>query len=273
MFSSLGPNFASILDSPSSRPVADFQLRRAIEKLTSLTRHIGCLFSFANSPRLRYALKYHMSTATVPEQTRTIAVPKSQEQWERFLEVAAAKKLRWQKGEAMKLTKRFRENIRVCSPHCECVLTQYLTTRHGDSWDNVPAFSYIGVSKLSCSACQVWLEAFNEVSLRKFYTGGSHRKWSWPWGMPTAEESLGKVMDGESLGETLAGKISREYIGYLEEKDLYRPGPDRTFPSLSGIVHHLSDDDIESMLSEFAVKLQEAGGTIGWHLASTDSVS
>ena len=255
MFSSLRPNFASVLDSSSSRPVGDFQLRRALEKLTSLTRHIGCLFSFAYSPRLRYAFKYHMSTATVPEQTRTIALPESQEQWERFLEVAAAKKLHWQEGEAMELAKRFSENIRVCSPHCECALTQYLTTRHGDSWDNVPAFSYIGVSKLSCSACQVWLEAFNEVGPQKFYTGGTHGKWSWPWGMPTAEESLVGVLAGESLGETLAGKISREYIGYLREKNLDGSGSDSTFASLSGRKRCISNDAMESIRLELAAEL------------------
>jgi len=257
-----------VLDSPSSDPADDFRLRRAIEKLTSLTRHIECLISFANSPRLRYALKYQMSTATVPEQTRAIALPESQEQWEHILEVAAGNKLPWQEGDAMRLAKGFKENIRVCSPHCECALTQYLTTRHGDSWDNVPAFSYIGVSKLSCSACRFWLEAFNEVGQRKFYTRGSHGKWYMPWAMPRAKESLGEVVLEESLGETMAVKISREYIKYLKGRGLYISGSDRSDVSLSGGKNHLSDDRRESVISRMAARQRAAGGTMGQLLAS-----
>ncbi|RPB01792.1 hypothetical protein L873DRAFT_1803050 [Choiromyces venosus 120613-1] len=264
-------------DSPSSSPGDAFQLRRAIEKLTSLTRHIECLISFANSPRLRPALQYQMSISTVPGQTRTVELPGSQAQWEPFLEVAAAKILPFQERYAKKLAEHFKENIRVCSAHCECALIQYLTTRHGDSWDNVPAFSYIGVSKLSCSACRIWIKAFNEVGQRRFYTRGSHRKWYWPWGMPTAEESLGEVMAGESsgefapqksLGETMAGKISLEYIKYLEEQKLYRSDSDSSDASLSGGKRHLSNDQMESVRSRVDAVKQESEGTIAQHLDS-----
>ncbi|RPA96385.1 hypothetical protein L873DRAFT_1239130 [Choiromyces venosus 120613-1] len=264
-------------DSPSSCPKDAFRLRHALEKLTSLTHHIECLISFAGSPLLRPALQYHMSISTVPGQTRTVELPGSQEQWKPFLEVAAAKILPWQEGYARKLAENFEENIRVCSAHCECVLIQYFTTRHSDSWDNVPAFSYIGVSKLSCSACRIWLEAFNEAGQRKFYTGGSHGKWYWPWGMPTAEESLGEVMARESsgevapeksLGETMAGKISLEYIKYLEERKLYRSGTDSTDATLSGGKRHLSNAQMESVRSRHAALKQKFGGTIARHLDS-----
>ncbi|RPA89588.1 hypothetical protein L873DRAFT_1822582 [Choiromyces venosus 120613-1] len=264
-------------DSPSSSPKDAFRLGRAVEKLTSLTRHIECLFSFANSPRLRPALQYQMSISTVPGQTRTVELPGSQEQWEPFLEVAAAKILPWQQDYAGKLAENFQKNIRVCPVHCECALIQYLTTRHGDSWDNVPAFIYIGVSKLSCSACRVWIEAFNEVGQLKFYTRGSHGKWYWPWGMPTAEESLGEVMAGESsgevapqksLGETMAGKISLEYTKCLEERELYRSDSDSTYASLSGGKRHLSDDRMESIRSTLDEAKQKSGGTMAQHLHS-----
>ncbi|KAG0633220.1 hypothetical protein HOY80DRAFT_992926 [Tuber brumale] len=208
---------------------------------------------------------------TTPGQTRTVKLPGSQEQWKLFLEVATAKILPWQEGYAGELAENFKENIRVCPTHCECALIQYLTTRHGDSWDHVPAFSYIGVSKLSCSACRIWLETFNEVGQREFYTRSSHGKWYWPWGIPTAEESLGEATAGESEGEvapekslveTMAGKISREYIKHLKERELYGSGSDSTVASLSGGKSHLSNDEMESVRSSLEAKTQQFGSTL-----------
>ena len=224
MFSSLQSNFASILGSCTEGP---FRLRQAIEKLTSLACHIECLISFPSSPRLQAIFQFHLSISTVPRQTRTVKLPESQGEWKLFLQVAAAKKLPWQLGDAGNLAETFRKNICVCSVHSECALIQHLTIKHNDSWDNVPAFGYIGVSKLSCIACHIWLESFNEVGQWRFYTSGSSRKWYWPWAMPTKEGFFEAVMDGEpseevelekSLGETIAGKISREYIKYLKEQ-------------------------------------------------------
>ncbi|RPA93218.1 hypothetical protein L873DRAFT_1793776 [Choiromyces venosus 120613-1] len=260
-----------LLHLANARPKDAFRLRRAIEKLTSPTRPVECLISFANSPRLRPILQYHMSIFTIPGQTRTVKLPGSQEQGEACLEVAAAKILPWQEGNAEQLAENFRENIRVCPAHRECALIQYLTTGHRDSWDHVPAFSYVGVSKLSCSACRIWLETFNEVGQWKFYTRGSHGKWYWPWRIPTVEESLGEVMAGESsgevapeksLGETMAGKISREYIKYLEERNLYRSGTDSTVASLSGGKRHLSNDEMESVRSDLEEETQQFGSTM-----------
>ncbi|PWW79724.1 hypothetical protein C7212DRAFT_360933 [Tuber magnatum] len=250
----------------NDRSEGAFQLRRALEKLTSLTRHIECLIAFANSPRLRPALRSRMSISTVPGQTRTVELPGSQEQWKPVLEVVTDKILPWQEGYAGELAEHHKENIRVCPAHCECSLIQYLTTRHHDSWDKVPAFSYVGVSKLSCSACRIWLEAFNEAGQRKFYTRGSHGKWYWPWGMPTAEASLREVMVGESSGEialeksledAMAAKISREYIKYLKQQKLYRSGSDSTDASLSGGKRQLSDAQMESVRSNLGTLVQE----------------
>ncbi|KAG0632849.1 hypothetical protein HOY80DRAFT_897457 [Tuber brumale] len=207
-----------------------------------------------------------MSISTVPGQTRTVELPGSQEQWKPILEVVADRILPWQEGYAGKLAEHHEENIRVCPAHCECSLIQYLTTRHNDSWDKVPAFSYVGVTKLSCSACRIWLEAFNEAGQRKFYTRGSHGKWYWPWGMPTAEASLGEATAGESPGEitleksleeAIAAKISREYIKYLKEQKLYRSGSDSTDASLSGGKRQLSDAQMESVRSDLDGAMQQ----------------
>ena len=163
--------------------------------------------------------------------------------WVSFLKVAAGKLLPSQEDDVQQLMEKFSAwgGRYWCSAHCECALIQYLATKHGDSWDHVPAFNYIGVSKLSCGACRVWLEAFNEVSLQRFYTRGSHGKWYWPWAMPEAVPVVG----GRSLRETMARNISRQYTRFLEASGRYRSGTDSTDASLSGGKHDLSDSEME----------------------------
>lgn len=45
--------------------------------------------------------------------------------------------------------------------------------------------SYIGVSKLSCAACDAVFSAWNTQSSRKYFCRGSHGKWYFPWAVPT----------------------------------------------------------------------------------------
>jgi len=58
-----------------------------------------------------------------------------------------------------------------------------------DEWKLVSPFSYIGVSKLSCSACQMWIEGYNKKGSPMFFTRGSHGKWYFPWAIPRFEET------------------------------------------------------------------------------------
>jgi len=141
----------------------------------------------------------------VPEQTRTIKLPKSREQWQSILEVACTKRIKWQRENAEELLKKFESEEYVCPVHPECVLIQYLETKRDSHWDDIPPFTYIGVSRPSCSACRNWITAFNELGGSQFYIGGASGKWYWPWGMPVGGESLGKIM---------ARKVSREYHAY-----------------------------------------------------------
>ena len=56
--------------------------------------------------------------------------------------------------------------------HCECAIIVHL-----HQYTTVPAFSYVGVSKLACKPCYYWIKAFNENMSTKFSIGGSHDKW------------------------------------------------------------------------------------------------
>ncbi|RPA93212.1 hypothetical protein L873DRAFT_1793772 [Choiromyces venosus 120613-1] len=229
-----------------------FQLRRALEKLTSLPRHIETLFRFAHSPRLRPALQYRLFTSAVPGMTHTVKLPASPEEWKSFLEVACHKRYDFQKTHAVELAEHFGSSKWVCPVHCECGLIQYLRTRQGNQWDHIPPFSYIGVSKLSCSACRIWIEALNERSGQKFYTRGSHGKWYWPWGIPRAEGPVVGVM---------ARKVLDECLTYLASGKHQRSGSESSGASSDGAEHRLSDDQRKDAKAGCAAIVQDLGGS------------
>lgn len=65
--------------------------------------------------------------------------------------------------------------------HCECALiAMFNTETHQPLWP----INYIGVSKLSCAPCYLWIQAFNASHAVKNYTRGTHGKWYPKWSMP-----------------------------------------------------------------------------------------
>lgn len=105
-------------------------------------------------------LGYGMSISTIPGESRNVTLPGEVEKWQSLLETTINESLGWQVLEAKELKNFFRKRY-SCPVHCECGLVKYLITRQNSSWDNIPAFNYLGVSKMSCSACRIRLESFN----------------------------------------------------------------------------------------------------------------
>lgn len=71
----------------------------------------------------------------------------------------------------------------TASVHCECALiADFNTQPHPD----LEPFRYIGVSKLSCAACHLWVRAFNATHHYQYHTRGTHGKWYPKWAMPTS---------------------------------------------------------------------------------------
>ena len=178
------------------------------------------------------------------------------------METAATKSLIWQSQYARMLSREFQQKHCLCPVHPECRLIQYLATSHGNQWDHFPVFSYIGISKPSCGACLIWMEASNKVGQPKFYTRASG-KWDWPWAMPMAEEPLREVIAEESsrkitpnkfLNETMAAKISHQYISSLKEQDLFEPRS--PIPDMS---LHLTSAEEEFVRSGLAATKLEFG--------------
>jgi len=137
-----------------------------------------------------------------------------------------------------------------CPVHCECRLIQYLKTRRGDQWDRVPPFNYIGVSKLSCGACHIWMEASNEYG-QKFYTRGSHGKWYWPWGIPGR---------GGNVADVMAQKVLDKYRVCLTDQKLLRSYSDSSDASSQGAEHAISDDQERDNKAALAARVQAHGG-------------
>ena len=192
-------------------------------------------------------------------------LPASQQQWLSILEIAATKSLTWQSYYARMLSREFQQKHWLCPVHPECRLIQHLATSHGNQWDHVPAFSYLGISKPSCGACLIWIEASNEVGQPKFYTRASDSKWDWPWAMPVAEEPLREVIAEESsheitpnksLNQTMAAKISLQFISALKEQNLFEPRSPSSDTSLKA-KSHLTSAQREYCDSRFAaIKLE-----------------
>jgi len=183
-----------------------------------------------------------------------VKLPTSWQEWKSVVENACDENNhRWQKKDAVQLFQKFGLQDRACPVHCECGVIQYLQTKHCDSWDNVSVFGYIGVSKLSCSACRVWIEAFNELGGPKFYTRGSHGKWYWPWGMPMAEGPL---------KEKMREKVLDEYIMQLEQKGKIkkRASSDSSGAIPSGAEHNISTTRLQSAQARADAAVQESGG-------------
>jgi len=147
----------------------------------SQSHNINTLVQFAISLQLQPALEADFAISKVKHQTREVVLPTSREGWEPAFD-------------AINLDSYLRDNLtqklllkpcpRSYRVHCECAVIEYLETCGQSQLDNIPGFNYIGVSKLSCRACRVWIESFNQQGEKQYYTRGSHGRWYWPWAMP-----------------------------------------------------------------------------------------
>ena len=166
-------------------------LQRAVEKLCTIHNQVGILIRFAFCARTRFML--YESTLVItpvkldaPKNKNKQPIPSTETGWSKVLqgifdrqdlqfdgspeEAQANQKSIFSKALAQK-------SCRV--EHCECLLVAYLL-RH-----NSPiAVLYIGLSKLSCKACFLWLQAVGEVTGCNFNSKGCHNEWYPGWSTP-----------------------------------------------------------------------------------------
>lgn len=170
---------------------SEFPLRRALEKLTSHHRNFMQLVSSASSPRLNRIFTLASTIAAVPDCFNDITrftLPHGVSAWRNVVAQICVDNPELLKDDAMMNrvsrdldTKLSGEDQTPCV-HCECALAAHYESHRGAT--TTPPFSYIGVSKLSCMPCHLWLRALAASTGRNYYTRGTHGKWYRGWRMP-----------------------------------------------------------------------------------------
>lgn len=235
-------------------PNYEIPVRRALEKLTSLHRYIEVLVRFANSPRLRPALTFEPSISLVtPPARRQVTLPSSIHEWETTVDyVCAGKELAtadWARKQATDLAGHYDKSY-LCVTHCECSLIAHLEATPAET----PPFSYIGVSKLSCRACMLWIAAFNRRAGRQYVTRGAHGKWYWPWTAPAG------LADYEAA--VMAKAVRADCVRFIQASGHFRAGSDSTdasvdkSPSRSADVAREMDREIDGGIASMVQELK-----------------
>lgn len=141
----------------------------------------------------------------------------------------------------------FRKALAQKNPiqHCECLLVAYLLRR-----GSIPPVSHIGVSKLSCKACFLWLQAVREVTGCKFDTQGCHDKWYHNWSAPALEGSKYK----HKIDMNFLGKVESELYENLKASKIARPRAhsDSSNSSEGGMVK-MRVENMDKKLADFRI--------------------
>jgi hypothetical protein len=96
--------------------------------------------------------------------------------------------------------------------HCECALIHHFNKPDKRDTTGIPPVGYLGVSKLSCSACKIFIDVWNQTNTRSqnFLTRGSHGKCYFPWALPPSLD--------EETATAFVASIT-DYIGKRLKKD------------------------------------------------------
>jgi len=168
-----------------------------LRKIESFVNDIHVLLQAANSPQCRHLFTYEFNVkALAKEASEAHSVPETAEQWETVLEKALLfrninkndgqgnflidiKKVK--KDTAYMASGEITRNLIV---HCEVKILTDIFENETEITGTPKAYTYVGVSKLSCLGCQALFRAFNAKHGTKFTTKGSHSKSYWPWQFP-----------------------------------------------------------------------------------------
>lgn len=170
---------------------SEFALRRALEKLTSHHRHFMQLICSASSPRLNRIFTIAGTIATVPDcfdDITRFTLPDGESAWREVLAEICVGNADLLGDDAVMnrvsgtLDTKLSGKEQTPCVHCECALAAHYERHRGPT--TTPPFSYIGVSKLSCMPCHLWLRSLAASTGRNYYTRGTHGKWYRGWRTP-----------------------------------------------------------------------------------------
>lgn len=146
-------------------------------------------------------------TSAIKKQLPVSSWPSQKRDWLKLLRTIYHKRaLRREEGEDVKemeaeVADRAMENGKATTIHCECAVVAFL-----QRYAPYLAFSYIGVSKLSCKACHYWMKAFNDNMGTTFRTRGTHDKWYGGWARPGLDEA------------DVQSEVDAKFLHYVEDE-------------------------------------------------------
>lgn len=204
------------------------ELYRYLRKINSVFNSIKTLVRATLSPKTRDLLFCQPNLKTLREQSTKLAnVPTTTADWKRVLRDALA--YHNQRNDAgkegtrvMKLETIREDTAKMCiktiskdnAVHCEVKLLVAIAKEEVTGLNLPKAFTYIGVSKLSCNGCDCFIRAFNSVHETYWATKGSHGKSYYPWMFPHGTPEEDDVRAKTYSNITLAW--AQSYSGYCQ---------------------------------------------------------
>lgn len=183
-----------------------------LNKLSSQHHHIQNLTKIAHAVRVDPKITFDMVVreSTVSPKVEVI-LPKEIEDLELMINFITKREIRPSDDKTASAIFQNWPRVAYGKVHCECALIAHLDNLPPDE-SPVPC-NYIGVSKLSCAPCGVWIHAFNATRgpgsrIRTYHTMGTHSKWYRNWAMPQTPSSFLLSLEMEPI---LCEKLARGF--------------------------------------------------------------
>ncbi|RPB19805.1 hypothetical protein L211DRAFT_871058 [Terfezia boudieri ATCC MYA-4762] len=204
----------------------------ALEKCTSLHRHMECLIRCARSTRLRPCFQKACNVRTCPKMEMSVqSWPQTPSAWLESTRALLGTRAATKSVEKIATIANQLCNVKV---HVEVQITLHLLSEQSTARS---AIAYIGVSKLSCGPCNIFLHAIRAARGGNLALRRSHSKWYPGWGMPS-DQVLATVLTPEELRilkECLVKELKRHILSFVLGADSQNVRiSDSTDPSIDG---------------------------------------
>ncbi|KAI0057339.1 hypothetical protein BV25DRAFT_1920188 [Artomyces pyxidatus] len=248
------------VSNPTGSQTKGLAIAKHLPKFFALDKHILALYRIAKAPYFASLFHSTCNVDAVPGQKRTVtldfakdlrdALDSSRTTSTRLRSRATSTQLRSPKRLAEALlrdmtTANLAPLKNPQSIHCECALVSHLHRKQCAVNDakkkagSLPIHPYIGVSKLSCYGCQLFLDAYlfalkdQKTRFKPFFTRGSHNKLYAYWVSPVLKDDAirGRTQGTlRSFAQARFGMYVRTY-SYNNKQRRPRLGSDSKGPS------------------------------------------
>jgi hypothetical protein len=234
-----------------------------LRKVESLTNDIEVLVKLANSPQCQQLFTYKFKVIPLPGQvSQASSVPQTPKDWESVFEKALLfrnyHKLEEGEDYVIDVEKIEKDTAYMARGtigrdlviHCEVRILLHIFNTENENPDIPKAYTYVGVSKLSCRGCHAFFEAFNRVHKTRFVTKGSHSKSYWPWQFPPSfpESDIVRFHTYHFIARRWVGS----YDGYMVHRALLSPDSDAQTGSSGSYTPDDGDAAINSLVKMMA---------------------